>query len=375
MSVQTTMKNNPMTRPMPLRFLGASTRILLNPEFVKDPDRFAPQHGVNLAGEASPLTSFKKNPDTMERIETVKTNIHLVRHGAIRLFTEGTWIRSIDLCPSILLYGNEDHPLTGDDLTVALSMLRDEVSPLLADPLDACHIVPGLVNDDQHVAHWKMIESKVLVPGVDVACLHQISHPLTGPDRGATENRLKLEDRDRVILILIESAKWTDGGREVHGVSLTLTLKGNALLQSFGQHGTTGLVGETMRLVGFPAPAVAQIQQETMARLEGFHLPVPPEWSSMGKPLTAAKAIALLSEITSIPLSELKAIHANNSRSSESTRKRLDKDVASAAEHLRSVAVRSLFHPGAYAVRATGKPRPVGVRIDPLVAAAYGPKT
>ena len=69
---------------------------------------------------------------------------------AIRLFTErdsdGDWIRGYDLRPSLLLYGTKDQPLIGYKLAASLSRLKDEVAPVLNDPMDARYIVPGLVD-------------------------------------------------------------------------------------------------------------------------------------------------------------------------------------------------------------------------------------
>ena len=219
---------------------------------------------MDLFGDVFPATSFKKDGASEKKDEKVTANIHLVRNKAIRLFTErdsdGDWIRKIDLRPSILLYGTDDHPLTENDLTAALSMLKDKVSPLLADSRDARHIVPGLVDDGSHVASWRAIQSEVLVPDVDFLCFHGVSHPDTGPAEGATKTRLQLGNKGDTCVILIEPAMWTsvgtEGAVEVQGVRVRLTLRGNALLRSFRAFGKTSLMGKVMRLVSFRASGV-----------------------------------------------------------------------------------------------------------------------
>jgi hypothetical protein len=371
------MKHNYTNRI--LRTLKASTRVRLHPEFVKEPTSFARRHGVDLVGEVFPATSFTTNKETSEKDGKVKANIHLVQHKAIRLFTErdsdGDWIRGYDLRPFILLNDTKDRPLTGGDLTTALSTLRDQVTQLLADPLDARHIVPGMVADDTDVAYWREIESEVLIPDVDLPCLHDASHPDTGPAEGSTKKRIKLGDRGDCV-ILIEPAMWTvsgpDGSREVHGVGVRLRLRGNALLSSLRESGKTSLVGDIMRLVSFRAPDVGRAHQDYMSQLEGFYLPVPPQWSEMGKPMTTAKVIALLSKLTPILPEELRAMYEAQSNPSKSTRKRLNKDARAAAACLQHIPVSSLFRPEVYAAQTAQSSRPPHVHIDPQIAAAYG---
>ncbi len=365
---------------MPLRKLSASTLIRLHPEFFKHPDLFAKRHGVDFVDDVFPASSFKDNKETGEKDESLKANIHLVHHKAIRLFTEPDsdgdwWIKGYDLRPSMLLYGTKDHPMTGDDLAASLSKLRNEVAPLLADPEDARYIVPGLVDDGNHVSSWSEIESEIWIPDVDLRCLHGVSHPATGPAEGSTKQRLKLGKRGDCV-ILIKTAKWTiaspEGWREVHGVSVRLTLHGSALVNSFRNVGSSSRIGNVMRLVSFRATGVANVHQETMSQLEGNYLPVPPEWISMGKPMTTAKVVALLSELTSIPSEELRAMYEARSAPSPKTHRRLFEDGVAAEGFLKKIPVSSLFRPEVYADRLNDQRRPLTTNIDPQIAAAYG---
>lgn len=366
---------------MPLRSLKASTRLRLHPEFAKDSNLFAKPHGVDLVDGVFPATSFKDNKETGDKDESLKANIHLVEHNAIRLFIEHDsdgdwWIKGYDLRPSILRYGTKNHPLTGDDPAASLSILMDKVAPLLADPDDARYIVPGLVDDGTHVASWSQIESEIWIPGVDLRCLHGMSHPATGPAEGSTEDRLKLGDRGDCVIIM-KPAKWTiagpEGPQEVHGVRVRLSLRGNALVNSFREFGNSSLVGNVMRLVSFRASGVATVHQEAMWQLEGTYLPVPPEWAGMKKPMTTAKVIALLSKLLPIPPQELRAMYEARTNPSDSTQERLDHDLPAAMACLKSVPVTSLFCPEVYSSKATGS-KPLGdVHIDPQIAAAYGP--
>lgn len=375
------MHRNPLVQPMPLRCLRISTRLRLHPEFVNAPAKFALRHDVDLVGNVSPETSFKKDGDAVEKAEDVKANIHLCQHGAIRLFTErdgaGDWIRSIDLDPSVLLHGAKHRPLVEQDLVVSLSILKNKVAPLLADPLDACHIVPGLGGGNGHVAYWSAIESEVWLPGIHIACLHGVSHPNTRPAEGATKGRMQLGDKADDYIIRLKDAGGEVAGpggvQSAEGIRVKLGIKGHALPTIVGQPNTTALVKDTKRLVIFHAPDVARVHQEMMSQLAGAYLPVPPEWADTGKPFTHARAIALVSLLTSIPIDELRATDVNLRQPSDSTRKRLNIEVPVEASRLKPVPVATLFHPAVYGTHLAGRTPRADERIDPLVAAAYGP--
>jgi len=283
------MTFNPLSQALPLHSLSISTNIRLHPDFSKAPVVFAQQSGVVLADDVFHETSFMKDaesedPYNQEKTAKVKTNIHLVQHGAIRLFAErddeGDWVVSINLNPSLLLHEAKRHPLLDSDLSLSLGILRNMVTPLLADPLDARHIVPGLVSEKEAIAYWSLIESEILIPGIRLPCLHRLSHPMTGSAEGATKTCIQLGNNGGDSVIRFESSQsgWPlvrRGSQTVQGVRVTLTLKGRALTAEFGQFGTTTLVNNIERLTAFPASAVASVHQTMMSRLGG-DLPADP---------------------------------------------------------------------------------------------------
>lgn len=384
------MNTNPLAHPLPLQSVRIATHVPLHPGFFDAPLRFANQHLVRLANDVFTETSFMLDPDSEdpyseEKLKTAKANIHLVQHGAIRLLIErdGTcdWVKSLDLNPSLLLYGAEDHPLIASDLPLSLCILRDEVTPLLADPHDACHIVPGLPGNRAPIAYWSAIESEILLPAIPLRCLHRLSHPLTGPAQGATKNRIRLGDNGDNCVIEFTAAKIKrsraddeHGVNQSRGVRVRLTLEGRTLTSQLRSYGKTALIKDIERLVSFPASSVSLVHQTLMSQLEGTYLPIPTEWSDkrLGKPLTHAKAFALVAQITSTPLKNLLSLDEELRAPSDSTRKRLKKDVAEAARWLTPVPISTLFSSSLYSGRASAMAFPAEDRIDPEVAAAYG---
>lgn len=378
-----------------IRSISISTNVRLHPEFVAAPRAFARRHKVDLVDDVFEQTDFTKDrtkdtdnlddpddPHNEKLIERIRANIHLVRHGAIRLFTErddkSDWIRSIDLNPSMLLYDAKRHALAAGDLPLSLSILRKQVSPLLADPLDARHIVPGLLQDEEPVAYWSEVDTEFLFPGIAIRCLHGISHPLTGPAKGATPNRIQLGDKIDDCLIRIKKAKWKidgpDGAEAVKGVRVRLILKGRALTDEFRTFGKTAKVNNTWRVVAFSMPVVARVHQSVMALLEGTYMPVPAEWRNRRKgekALTHAKSMALVSQLTSIPLEEIRAMDEEIRHPSESTRERLDEDLPVEVRRLVPVPVATLFHPSSYTFQNPGTAHSAD-GIDPLIAEVYG---
>jgi hypothetical protein len=380
------LPTNPL-QPMPLRSMKISTNIRLHPEFSKAPVAFAHQRGVDIVDDVFPETSFRKDTDSedtyrQEKIEKAKLNIHLVRYGAIRLLAERDdeeyWVRSIKLNPSLLLYEAERHPLLHSDLVLSLSILSAKVTPLLAEPFDARHIVPGLVSDEEPIAYWSAIRGEILLPSILLRSLHCLSHPMTGPAVGATKTRIQLGNKKDDCVIRFESSQWEasgpDGSQTVHGVRVTLFLKGRPLTAEFGQFGTTTLVKDIERLTAIPASAVARVHQTMMSRLEGTYLPVPPEWSdrSQGKSHTHAKAIALLSHLTSVPLEELRSLDEEPRKPSKSTRQRLDKDVPIEAARLTPLPVSTLFESAVYSAPEPGRSSQDDQRVDPQITEVYG---
>lgn len=357
------LPTSPLTQLLCFRGLSISTNILVHPEFYETPRAYARGQGVNLVDDVFPETDFlkgKEDPYGDEKIEKARTNIHVVRHGAIRLLTqrddEGDWLRSINLNPSVLLYEHERHLLAMGDLERALDILRAQVAPLLAEPRDDCHIVPGDGGKEgrEPIAYWSTVDSEFLFPDIQVPCLHDLSHPSTGPAEGGKRDRIQLGDRRDPCMMRIKPGKWQvdapGGPGTIRGIRVRLALKDQKLTAEFGRFGTTALIRDTKHLVDFPQSSVAHIHQSMMSHLQGTYLPVPPEWTDKeeGKRNRHAKVMALVSVLTSIPTDELRAMDEEIRSPSDSTRKRLKGDIATEVARLNPVPVSTLFTPAAY---------------------------
>jgi hypothetical protein len=332
---------------------------------------------VDLVKDVSPEMSFANSVDG-EKTTKVRANIHLVRHGAIRLFTESSdgadWIRSIDLNPALLLHDPADHLSVDHDLPWALRLCQVAVTPLLADPRDRCHIIPGLAANSENRAYWSRIKSVLRLPGIQIPGLHGVGHPDAGPPDGPNDKRLQLGKYDDDCVIAFEAVAG-EGRQRGAGVDVSLSLKRHALVAAYQAIGKVAEVYDCDRLVAFRASDVAKVHREFMSRLTGIYLPVAPEWADTGKDVTPAKVTALLSKITPIPLHELCALDEELRNPSLSTLKRLKKELSTVEASLKPVPVSSLFRARACASQAMENSHKRDTDIDQRIAAVYGPRT
>jgi hypothetical protein len=209
---------------MPMVVFTISTSILLDPEFVDNPRLFAGIRGITVEDEFMAETTFRRNDERPNDVkeERERAQIHLLRPNAIRLKVSGSGksfrINTIRVDPSLLIYGVECHPLVEGDLARSLSVLHSIIQPLLANPEDGCHIVPGIATGEP-IARWQSFQFRTLLPRVDIRTLHHLSHPMTGPAEGADHRQIRLKRVSEHLEILFEKAVWqVNEGRRHHKV-------------------------------------------------------------------------------------------------------------------------------------------------------------
>jgi hypothetical protein len=191
-------------------------------------------------------------------------------------------------------------------------------------------------------------------------------------------DRIQLGDKEDDCLIRFKRARWEpegpDGAETVEGVRVRLILKGPKLTAEFRPFGTTARIRDEEKLVAFSERSIHRVHQAVMSRLKGMCLPVPPEWRDRdhGKPITHAKTIALISQLTPIPLEELRGMDEEIRRPSKSTRKRLNKEISKEVGRLNPVPVAGLFESAVYALPQPGMTALPSGKIDPAIAEAYG---
>ena len=378
-----TPQQSPGMTSVIIRNLSVTTRVRLHPNFLDHPIKYAKEHGVELADDVYPETKFKADRDDAygEKIRRAKSNIHLVRHGAIRLLsvvTDGeNYLQTIDVNLPVLLFGKKLHLLSQLDLARALTIVMDSVRSLLADPDDARHLIPGLHQEEDPVAFWRLVDCEVLVPGVPIRCLHHLSHPNTGRAQGCKAKRIQLGDKQDPFMIRFKELKHTcnvvEDWEVPQGVRVRLILKGQNLLEEMRRWNKTTRINQATRLSSFSHSSITALMRSVMSDLEGTYLSVPPEWESptKNKAITHAKAIALVSQLSGLDPAVLQAMDQEIRESSPSIRKRFKKDFAVEKSCLKPVPLDQLFNPVLPAPEMVASDRREG-RLDPEIARLYG---
>lgn len=368
-----------MILPLSATLLRISTSLQINPEFLKSPRDYSRVNGVPLVNELNPETSYTTDREAGGKIAKEKTGFHLVRQDAIRAFMQSdggvTKIRSIDLRPSVLLYGVADHPLDSTDVLLSLSILRNTVLPLLANPGGARHIVPGLSGEDSPVAYWRIIESAALLDGIALPSLHHLHHSDAGSSRGNTAKLVQLGDDSDQCSIRLEGSgsdsKASGASPRPELLRVSLRHRGDLLVEKYEVRGKAGSVGNAKRLMGFEIDDLNRVYKQEMANLEGIHLPVPAGWREQVK--LHARTLALLSHITAVALPDLRAFDEEIHSPSRATKTRLNKEIQKALADLKPVPVSSLFGGKSSASPKVKRERLITAEVDPSIAAVYGP--
>lgn len=379
-------------QPTIIRNLSITTKVRLNPDFFDNPIKYAKEHGVELVDDVYPETQFKAAPDGTdgEKLRSTKSNIHLVRHGAIRLFSGVSdvvtddvvihgenYLQTIDVNLPVLLFGKKMHLLSQLDVARALTTVVDLVLPLLANPDDARHLIPGLHQQEDPVAFWRLVDCEVLLPGVPIRCLHHLSHPKTGPAKGCKAKRIQLGDRRDSFMIRVKELKHkcdeVEDWEDQQGARVRLILKGKKLLKEMGRWNKAIRIDKTPRVGAFSHSSITALMRSVMSRLEGTCLPVPPEWEnpSGNKAVTHAKAIALVSQLTNLDPAVIQAMDQEIREPSPSTRKRFKKDFAVESSLLNPLPLAQLFNPVLPPAEMVAPSLREG-RLDPEIARLYG---
>lgn len=340
-----------------IRNLSIKTKIPIHPKFFDNPSGYARSHSIKLAKAIHSESHFKTEKRDATLIQKDQYNIHLFRQGAIRLLVDPERkLRCIDLSPSILLFGLERQPLRVGDLPFALSILKETVTPLLANPDDSIHIIPGLVEEKELIAYWKNFETDFLLHGQNILSLYGLNHPDTSGPHGSESKRIQLGDQNDPCFICFEPRKMR--ASDVESINVNLILKGMKLSNAFEGLGTKKMINGESRLIAFPEDSFALVHQNMMSRLQGDYLPVPPEWENkVGKGSRNAsmtKTIALLSKLMDRPCEELLDLALMLNNPSDEVFEGWENDLLIESSRLNSVPVSSLFHPGAYPLLTPG---------------------
>ncbi|TAE92036.1 MAG: hypothetical protein EAZ81_04060 [Verrucomicrobia bacterium] len=328
-----------------------STNLSPNPEFAKNPEKFVYSRNWDHIHCMPPETSFTTDYKSQKKLVKQKSNIGIGHDNPITFFLEDDGrpcITSIKIEPLEILQASYDKNHNSSDyLHEALSIMQSQVTPLLESSVDAQKMIPSSASN-KDCSYFSKLEVKAFHKDIKVHYLHHLSHPLTGSAEGATKTRIQLVSRPKDFSILFKDEKWheLENGRLIpcEGIAVTLTLKKAELARQFPVSAIRRM-GATNRVVNLTVDDASNIYGRLMSQLEGIYLPLPLEWMTMGKRITSAKAIALYSKATRIPVTEMINWDQEIRNPSKSTIDRLNKDTAAALAVMKEIPVAQLFSP------------------------------
>lgn len=284
----------PQTQPPVFLSGRISVRDLaLRPEFFDRRGQTSPC-GAALVEDLYPETSYVQGKPSSA------VNIHLLREGALRLFAKNLsdyWqLVTIDFDHARIV--NRETLRDDDDLQSALSIVRDQIRPLLSEPEDARRLIPGLKSD----ASWKRIVLQKTYCGLDVARFHNLSHPWTGSAKGSTAHEITL-----------------GGDNEGIAISLARATPGNALSLTLSVAHTRW---EKMRHKPLQEGDYVTMFDGIISKLDGIYLPISETPTDIEK---LPRCMLLLAQMTGLSVDDQLAIYVERFAPSKSTIHRIKK--------------------------------------------------
>ena len=148
------MPGFPRELPMLLDRTIITTRFKINPEVFTDRPAFNSKHGTDIL-DSHPRSRQVGGEDQRTH------NLVFGSYGGIVVSAEelgrDCWYATrIHLNPRNVLYRHNGKGVDVEDALIAFTILREEVSTILADPADIIHILPGLHPDSR--AFWSLLE-------------------------------------------------------------------------------------------------------------------------------------------------------------------------------------------------------------------------
>ncbi len=344
------------------------------------------------------IASKKPSPKYDPRIPT--RTIHIDGFGVIKLHVvknpgQGWTVHTIAFNPGALYNGHNGHILTEEQFLYALSILIEVVKPLLYDPDDWIHIVPGL--HDKSRAWWRSVEIPFHVTDYDGEILSAYSHakhkdinltPFNA--RHGQSVTFANSDDDLMVRIYRKDLQLVEKYRRKvidpqPVLRIEVRLKKNKLEQ-YLKAGVWKLIDGTLRLISFRPAALQQTYMDVISKFDGCYTRVP---AVRGKKAKArlGRMMGWVATQTDLSIDDQmnyinkRFLGGNTARSVSNAKSTLRKAARDEQSLLSPVKLEELFSESAWhsqpcvqvtELEAMTQARHLGIGIHPLVAAAYG---
>lgn len=376
--------------PFPLDKFTITTCFPVQEMLVSDEESFRQQTGLELR-VSSPKNNYTDENKHQSRDLYIGTCGGLT--AEINKPPHGRWTcNKIQVNPGKILYGHNGRPLNEDGVLVALSLARDLLLPLLANPADHLHLIPGLCPEGS--AFFSYVEIFINLHDPNGALQHAFRNPKHPEIRkaamhvegesvklgnGRSQLQIEFYRKDLELAQLIKKRKAPDPARVLR---IEVRLKGEKLVESFTGNGSIREIGGKNQLVGFTGSGLVAVHLAKMLKLTGcFHHPG--DLADLPRDNVLGRSLGQLCHHYSINLADVVAMLAKRFDQCEATIRRHRNAALDELSLISPFRLEDMFSPEAYAHQAgisipklenMLRQRRESAVIDPRIAAVYGTK-
>ena len=257
---------------MPVDRLVVSTRLLVHPDFKLDPKGFLESREI-FHGR------FNLRVNDRNQLKIISFDLDQQSSIHVRIYEElpGQWyLRRLEFNPGKILHGHNGRILNEHEVATAFAVVTERVEPLLEDPEQSQHVIPGCARNSP--SYWQSLEigyqrhdpdSDMLTklqnmrhPQIRKKATHYQGESIT---LGAPRGELKIIAY-RKDLEMSATLKHF-GIRNPHPIlRVEVKLSGKKLLQYLGNHRNI----ENNRVVRFTGAELTEAHQRVISELQGI---------------------------------------------------------------------------------------------------------
>lgn len=378
-------------QPMPLDRCTITTSFRINSAVITDTAAFRKQSGLELR-------EFKPSIKTIKGEDLQRGTLHVGSYGGLSIYLaqsqDGRWrAKTIHINPGKILYGHNGRPLSETECLTAFSIAIDLLTPLLAKPGDAIHLIPGTSPDSE--AYWSMLEIPMHLHDPDGSFQHAFRNPSHPSIRkpafrvegesvklGAPRGHLHINFY-RKDLELADVIRKHNGPDVPRILRVEVTLRGKRLVKAFRGDGNTRMLNDNLRLINFSGNDLMAVHSRIVSELKGCYSL---QRDASGKPdkNKLGRYMAHVANQSPLSLDDQLDIYENRFGFGRDGKSRTRNAALEELSRLSPFSFKDVFSPEAYQNQPSiaipeleryMQARRDNTAINPLVAAAYGSST
>lgn len=254
------------------------TRLTIHPDLLDDPDAYSDDHDLTVWTHKASKGHCNEGP-------TRNLKLDVLTYGGIqvklrKVFDNPLTEATIHFNPGVCLFGDNGSILSLQEFLEALGLIVTHLRPILQDPEDWIDLIPGL--REGGVAYWASIEVPFQCDDTDGALLagfRHLSHPAIrtaarhwrhsiqlGTQRSALQFALYHKDFEMLERGKLEKDRLEDYDQTLR---LEARMKGDKLVEYFGNERNVEKIGKAMRLVRFYPEDLVRGHRKCFSEMKG----------------------------------------------------------------------------------------------------------